>query len=183
MRNIKGHRRQSAFTLIELVVTITVLGILGFTALSRFTDVHDAAHEAVVDGVVASLRSGASLYRSYWFTQGSPPGNNVELVVDGIPVRYRDGQVFHVNDANHIPAGTPNQNAASTRIFFLFLAVPPTPIIRRNSVGETGWVMLANRQCALPLAARPRCWEYRVNGNPEATITYAAGEDGRIFVH
>ena len=29
---------------------------------------------------------------------------------------------------------------------------------------------------------RPICWEYRVNGNRAAMITYASGEDGRIIV-
>ncbi len=179
MRNITGRRRQSAFSLIELVVTVTILGILGFTALSRFVNVHDAAHTAVVDGVVASLRTGASFYRSYWFTQGSPPGTIV-LDVEGIPVRYRNGQVVNVTSNSHVPAGTPYRNRANTKIFFLFLAITPSPIVPRNSSG-TGWVMLANGQCAS--VTNPRCWEYRVNGNPEATITYAAGEDGRIFVH
>ncbi len=182
MRNITGRRRQSAFTLVELVVTITILGILSFTALSRFVDVHDAAHTAVTDGVVASLRTGASLYRSYWFSQGSPgkgDTNRVNLIVDGISVRYRNGKVVNVNTSSHVPVGTPNRTSMSAKIFFLFLAVTPSPIIARTSSG-TGWVMLANGQCA-PVT-RPRCWEYRVNGNREARITYASGEDGRIIV-
>jgi len=179
MRNITKRRRQSAFTLIELVVTITILGILGFTALTRFVNVHDAAHTAVVDGVVASLRTGASFYRSYWFTQGSPPGTIV-LDVEGLPVRYRDGQVVRVNTLSHIPVGTPHRNSASARIFFLFLAVTPSPIIPRNPPDTgTGWVMLANNQCD---SVTSRCWEYRVSGNREARITYVAGEDGRIIV-
>jgi len=182
MRNITKRRRQSAFTLIELVVTITILGILGFNALSRFIDVRDDAHDAVADGVVASLRAGAGLYRSYWFSQGSSGNGNsdrVDMVVEGISVRYRNGQVVNVNTNSHVPVGTPNRNAVNTKIFFLFLAVTPSPIIARNSTG-TGWVMLANNQCAS--VTRPRCWEYRVNGNRKARITYASGENGRIIV-
>jgi type II secretory pathway pseudopilin PulG len=182
MRKTKGSRRQSAFTLIELVVIVTILGILSFTALSRFINVRDAAHSAVADGVVAGLRSGASLYRSHWFSQGSPGKGNtdrVDLVVDGISVRYRNGQVVNVNTSNHVPVGTPNRTSANTKIFHLFLATTPDPIIARNSAG-TGWVMLANGQCAA--VTRPRCWEYRVNGNREARLTYASGEDGRIIV-
>lgn len=182
MRIITGHRRQSAFTLIELVVIVTILGILSFTALSRFVNIQDAAHSAVADGVVAGLRSGASLYRSHWFSQGSPGKGNddrVDLVVNGISVRYRNGHVVNVNTSNHVPVGTPNRNSANTKIFFLFLATTPDPIIARNSSG-TGWVMLPNGQCA-PVT-RPRCWEYRVNGNRAARITYASGEDGRIIV-
>ena len=180
MRNITKRRRQSGFTLIELVVTVTILGILGFTALSRFVNVHDAAHKAVVDGVAASLRTGASFYRSYWFTQGSPPGNKVDLVVDGISVQYRDGQVTKVNTKDHVPVGTPDRNSASAKIFFLFLAITPSPIIPDGSSG-TGWVMVTKKKdCAE--VDRPICWEYRVNGNRAARITYASGEDGRIIV-
>ena len=180
MRNITGHRRQSAFTLIELVVTITILGILSFTALSRFVNVADAAHTAVVDGVAASLRTGASFYRSYWFTRGSPPGNKVDLVVDGISVQYRDGQVTKVKKHDHVPVGTPDRNSDSAKFFFLFLAITPSPIISDKSPG-TGWVMVKKeKECAV--VDRPICWEYRVNGNRAAMITYASGEDGRIIV-
>ena len=53
MRKTTGSRRQSAFTLIELVVIVTILGILSFPALSRFINVRDAAHSAVAEVPVA----------------------------------------------------------------------------------------------------------------------------------
>ena len=42
-------KRQDGFTIIELVVVILLLGILAATALPRFMDVTDEAHDAVVE--------------------------------------------------------------------------------------------------------------------------------------
>ena len=63
------------FTIVELVVVIILLGILAATALPRFMDVDDEAHQAVVDGVAGSLQTGMSLYRAQWIAEGEPATN------------------------------------------------------------------------------------------------------------
>lgn len=63
-------KRQDGFTIIELVVVILLLGILAATALPRFLDVTDEAHDAVVDGVVGSLNTGSALFRATWVATG-----------------------------------------------------------------------------------------------------------------
>ena len=57
------------FTIVELVVVIILLGILAATALPRFMDVNDEAHQAVVEGVSGSLQTGISLYRAQWIAE------------------------------------------------------------------------------------------------------------------
>jgi MSHA pilin protein MshA len=64
--------QQRGFTLIELVVVITILGILAAFAIPRFASLEGQARLAAVQGLAGSLRSGAALAHALWLAQGSP---------------------------------------------------------------------------------------------------------------
>jgi len=64
--------RQSGFTLIELVVVITILGILAAFAIPRFAALDQQARIAARDALAGSVRSGAALAHAMWLAQGAP---------------------------------------------------------------------------------------------------------------
>ncbi|HZF31373.1 MAG TPA: prepilin-type N-terminal cleavage/methylation domain-containing protein [Gammaproteobacteria bacterium] len=88
--------RQSGFTLIELVVVITILGILAAFAIPRFAALDAQARTAARDALAGSLRSGAALAHAMWLAQNQPPTVLME------------GQTITMGTSAATPFGYPN---------------------------------------------------------------------------
>jgi MSHA pilin protein MshA len=71
---------QGGFTLIELVVVITILGILAAFAVPRFTRMEVQARIATVQALAGSVRSSAALTHALWLATGQPANVPVEGV-------------------------------------------------------------------------------------------------------
>jgi prepilin-type N-terminal cleavage/methylation domain-containing protein len=79
-------KRQTGFTLIELVVVIVILGILAATAVPRFTTMTTQARQAVAEGILGAVMSAAVI--TLGENQGDEPSfveirDNVALDYDG----------------------------------------------------------------------------------------------------
>jgi MSHA pilin protein MshA len=77
------------FTLIELVVVITILGILAAFAVPRFVSLENQARSASVQALEGSLRSAAALARGMAMASGNPATIQMEgrtiTLVNGYP--------------------------------------------------------------------------------------------------
>ena len=64
--------KKSGFTLIELVLVIVLLGVLAVTALPKFVDIQDDAHNEVTRATMGAFRAGVQMLRLKWQTNGQP---------------------------------------------------------------------------------------------------------------
>lgn len=67
-------KMRKGFTLIELVLVITILGILAVSALPQFINITGQAERASRDGVVGAVRAGVALFRANDLVTNGAPG-------------------------------------------------------------------------------------------------------------
>jgi MSHA pilin protein MshA len=78
---------QHGFSLIELVVIITILGILAAFAVPRFESLEVEARSAATAALGGDLRSGAALAHAMWLAQGQPES----VTVNGQTIAMANG--------------------------------------------------------------------------------------------
>lgn len=98
------YRKQTGFTIVELVVVIILLGILAATALPRFINIEDDAHAAVFEGVVGSLQTGLALFHAKAIATQAATND---------PIAEFSG--LRVNPSNY-PYGTVNRGGGTSTV-------------------------------------------------------------------
>lgn len=75
---------KKGFTLVELILVITILGILAVALLPQFFEFTTETEIAARDDVVGSVRTGIALIRAEDLATNGPPGN-YPTVLDSVP--------------------------------------------------------------------------------------------------
>lgn len=89
------NSKQAGFTLIELIVVITILGILAAVAIPRFVDLSGNARLAKMQAAAGAVKSASALAHSAAIVNSAYP-NETTVSMDGLTV----------NLVNHYPAAT-----------------------------------------------------------------------------
>lgn len=92
-------KKSAGFTLIELVVVITILGILAAFAIPRFASLEIEAREAAVQGLGGSVRSAAALAHSLSLATGVAVDASVTMEGTAITMANRYPDLGGIDDA------------------------------------------------------------------------------------
>lgn len=106
-------RKQSGFTLIELIIVIVILGILAVTAAPRFIDLQSDAKAATLDGVKAALQGGSQLVYAKAAIQGKQNQATATVTIAGVG---NISTVYGYPDAESFTAIMAGSSAAVTDI-------------------------------------------------------------------
>ena len=121
-----ASKRNKGFTLIELVITIVVLGVLAATAVPRFIDLKEDAKKETVENFHGSLRSTVRLLHMKSQIDNLL-GDNVTIAT-----AYGDYQFYRGYPETKSEALTPNTYFIET---FLALGAPLDVI--KNNISRT----------------------------------------------
>lgn len=135
-------KKQTGFSLVEMVIVIVVVGLLAVAALPKFIDVTDEAKRASIEGVAGGFATAVLSARAQWEAESRPQENNVNVVnYDGVNFiltssanssGFRDGYPLAIsNAANANVSGATNQTCFE--LMENLLQNPPSVVVNNLS--------------------------------------------------
>jgi len=150
-------KKQTGFSLMELVIVIVILGLLAIAALPRFLDITDEAKKASIEGVAGGYATAVLSARAQWEAEGRPQTSSRNVVnydgteflltrsvINGVTTGSRDGYpiaVYSGSDATTV-------NAAACKALMEQLLQNP-PSVETSDTGSPKYIASApaNDEC------------------------------------